>query len=120
MCMHLSSQFSSNSSSGSISVSLIRKRVEANSAALTERDARIAELINSMNGDISRRESTTDEMAQALVEARTTLATKSYDFDEARLRSRNAAVALEASNAAFAALAAENERLRASRHHHSK
>ena len=62
----------------------------------------------------------TDEMAQALVEARTTLATKSYDFDEARLRSRNAAIALEASIAAFAALAAETDRLRASRHHHSK
>ena len=89
-------------------------------AQIAERDARIAELINSMNGDISRRESTTDEMAQALVEARTTLATKSYDFDEARLRSRNAAIALEASNAAFAALAAETDRLRASRHHHSK
>ena len=74
-------------------------------------------LINSMNGDISRRESTTGEMAQALVEARTTLATKSYDFDEARLRARNAAIALEASNDA---LLAENERLRASRHHHSK
>ena len=77
-------------------------------------------MINSMNGDISRRESTTGEMAQALVEARTTLATKSYDFDEARLRSRNAAIALEASIAAFAALAAETDRLRASRHHHSK
>ena len=59
-------------------------------------------------------------MAQALVEARTTLATKSYDFDEARLRSRNAALALDASNAAFAALEAETDRLRASRHHHSK
>ena len=89
-------------------------------AQIAERDARIAELINSMNGDISRRESTTDEMAQALVEARTTLATKSYDFDEARLRSRNAALALEASHAAFAALAAERDRLAASRHHHSK
>ena len=65
-------------------------------------------------------ESTTDEMAQALVAARTTLATKSYDFDEARLRSRNAAMALEASHAAFEALMAENDRLRASRHHHSK
>ena len=64
-----------------------------------------------MNGDISRRESTTGEMAQALVEARTTLATKSYDFDEARLRSRNATIALEASLAAFSALAAERDRL---------
>ena len=73
-----------------------------------------------MNGDISRRESTTGEMAQALVEARTTLATQSYDFDEARLRSRNAALALEASHAAFAAMAAERDRLAASRHHHSK
>ena len=89
-------------------------------AQIAERDARIAELINSMNGDISRRESTTDEMAQALVEAKTTLASKSYDFDEARLRSRNAAIALEASHAAFAALEAETDRLRASRHHHSK
>ena len=89
-------------------------------AQIAERDARIAELINSMNGDISRRESTTGEIAQALVEAKTTLATKSYDFDEARLRSRNAAIALEASHAAFAALMAENDRLRASRHHHSK
>ena len=73
-----------------------------------------------MNGDISRRESTTDEISKALVEARTTLATQSYDFDEARLRSRNAAAALEASHAAFGALAAENDRLKASRHHHSK
>ena len=73
-----------------------------------------------MNGDISRRESTTGEMAQALVEARTTLASKSYDFDEARLRARSAKSALEASNAAFAALEAETDRLRASRHHHSK
>ena len=73
-----------------------------------------------MNGDISRRESTTDEISKALVEARTTLATQSYDFDEARLRSRNAALALEASHAAFAALEAETDRLRASRHHHSK
>ena len=89
-------------------------------AQIAERDARIAELINSMNGDISRRESTTDEISKALVEAKTTLASKSYDFDEARLRSRNAAIALEASNAAFAALAAETDRLRASRHHHSK
>ena len=89
-------------------------------AQIAERDARIADLINSMNGDISRRESTTGEIAQALVEAKTTLATKSYDFDEARLRSRNAAMALEASHAAFAALAAETDRLRASRHHHSK
>ena len=89
-------------------------------AQIAERDARIAELINSMNGDISRRESTTGEIAQALVEAKTTLATQSYDFDEARLRSRNAALALEASHAAFAALAAERDRLAASRHHHSK
>ena len=59
-------------------------------------------------------------MAQALIRARTTLASQSYDFDEARLRSRNAALALEASHAAFQALAAENDRLRASRHHHSK
>ena len=73
-----------------------------------------------MNGDISRRESTTDEISKALVEAKTTLASKSYDFDEARLRSRNAALALEASHAAFAALMAETDRLRASRHHHSK
>ena len=80
-------------------------------AQIAERDARIAELINSMNGDISRRESTTDEMAQALIRARTTLASQSYDFDEARLRSRNAALALEASHAAFAALAAERDRL---------
>ena len=108
----------------------MRKRVETaestrvalaeRDAQIAERDARIADLINSMNGDISRRESTTDEMAQALVEAKTTLASKSYDFDEARLRSRNAALALEASHAAFAALMAETERLRASRHHHSK
>ena len=60
------------------------------------------------------------DLALLMVEARTTLATKSYDFDEARLRSRNAAVALEASHAAFAALSAENDRLRTSRHHHSK
>ena len=73
-----------------------------------------------MNGDISRRESTTGEMAQALVEARTTLATQSYDFDEARLRSRNATLALEASHAAFDALMAERDRIAASRHHHSK
>ena len=53
-------------------------------------------------------------------EARTTLATKSYDFDEARLRSRNAALALEASHAAFDALMAERDRIAASRHHHSK
>ena len=108
----------------------MRKRVETaestrvalaeRDAQIAERDARIAELINSMNGDISRRESTTDEMDQALVKARTTLATKSYDFDEARLRSRSAKAALEASLAAFDALAAENDRLRASRHHHSK
>ena len=71
-------------------------------------------------GSTTRDATTTGEMAQALVEARTTLATKSYDFDEARLRSRNAALALEASHAAFAALMAENDRLRASRHHHSK
>ena len=89
-------------------------------AQIAERDARIAELINSMNGDISRRESTTDEISKALVEAKTTLASKSYDFDEARLRARSAKSALEASNAAFAALEAENDRLRASRHHHSK
>ena len=69
---------------------------------------------------ISRRESTTDEISKALVEAKTTLATKSYDFDEARLRARSAKAALEASLAAFDALAAENDRLRASRHHHSK
>ena len=80
----------------------------------------IAELINSMNGDISRRESTTDEISKALVEAKTTLASKSYDFDEARLRARSAKAALEASHAAFDALMAENDRLRASRHHHSK
>ena len=59
-------------------------------------------------------------MAQALVEARTTLATQSYDFDEARLRSRNATLALEASHAAFDALMAERDRIAASRHHHSK
>ena len=88
MCMHLSSKL--------LSASRMRKRDE---------------LINSMNGDISRRESTTDEMAQALIRARTTLASQSYDFDEARLRSRNAALALEASHAAFAALAAERDRL---------
>ena len=60
------------------------------------------------------------QQLEILVEARTTLATQSYDFDEARLRSRNAAIALEASHAAFAALEAETDRLRASRHHHSK
>ena len=62
----------------------------------------------------------TIEGFERLVEARTTLATQSYDFDEARLRSRNASMALEASHAAFAALAAERDRLAASRHHHSK
>ena len=76
--------------------------------------------LNSMNGDISRRESTTDEISKALVEAKTTLASKSYDFDEARLRARSAKAALEASHAAFSALAAERDRLAASRHHHSK
>ena len=39
---------------------------------------------------------------------------------EARLRARSAKAALAASLAAFAALAAENDRLRVSRHNHSK
>lgn len=80
-------------------------------AQIAERDARIAELINSMNGDMSRRESTTDDMAQALIKARTSLASQSYDSDEARLRVRTASQALEASEAAFAALTAECDRL---------
>jgi hypothetical protein len=64
-----------------------------------------------MNGDMSRRESTTDDMAQALIKTRTSLASQSYDFDAARLRARTASQALEASEAAFAALAAECDRL---------
>ena len=64
--------------------------------------------------------STTRDATNPRSEAKTTLATKSYDFDEARLRARSAKAALEASHAAFDALMAENDRLRASRHHHSK
>ena len=84
------------------------------------RDLALLRTVSSNAASATDLESTTDEMAQALVAARTTLASKSYDFDEARLRSRNAALALEASHAAFAALEAETDRLRASRHHHSK
>ena len=101
MCMHLGMSFPA---------SRTRKRVEAKSAA-------------SGSQKTTGRPKTTGRgghgvsVAQALVVARTTLATKSYDFDEARLRSRNAAIALEASHAAFAALAAERDRLAAGRLH---